>query len=267
MITDNGQKQLLKLVAGKAPRFATIFVVGISDAVLTTAANSLDFSWGSCNIVGSYVDETLRQVVFYGTLDPDMAGDIKEVGLVALNDDFIKTGLPNALVYTFDANEGWFSDGVFSISNDSTIGIGNYRLDDAIVGQYLTKVVDNVNVSRYDTLKLKLNSTNITKITVTLKNDDLNYAAKDITLVNGENRITTDINTFTKTGTFNPQQVTQVTLTVKTVTNADNAIEYDALTLSSQENGGLVARTVLATTIHKRSGAAMEIEFAVALGG
>jgi hypothetical protein len=267
MITNNGQIQLLKQVSGKAPRFASIFVVGISDATLTTAATSLDFNWGSCNIVGSYVDEALQQVVFYGTLPADLAGDIKEVGLVALNDDFIKTGLPNAVVFTFDANEAWFSDGAFTISNNSTIGSGNYRLEDVIVGQYLSKLVDNVNVSRYDTLKLKLDSTNVSAITVTLKNDDLNYAAKDITIANGENRLTTDISTFTKTGTFNPQQVTQVVLTIKTVTNADNVIEFDALTLSSQANGGLVAREVLATTIYKRPGASMEIEFAVALGG
>ncbi len=267
MITDNGQIQLLKQVAGKAPRFASIFVVGISDATMPTTATSLDFSWGSCNIIGSYVDEALQQVVFYGTLDADMAGDIKEVGLVALNDDFIKTGLPNAVVYTFDANEAWFSDGAFTISSDSTIGSGNYRLEDAPVGQFLTKLLDNVNVSRYDTLKLKLSSTNVSKITVTLKNDDLNYAEKDITITNGENRVTADINTFVKTGVFNPQQVTQITLTVKTVSDPDNSIEFDALTLSSQLNGGLVARNVLATIVHKRPGAAMEIEFAVALGG
>lgn len=265
MITDIGQEQKLKLIAGKAARFADIFVVGISNATLTTAATSLDFSWGTANITGTYVDTDLSQVIFYGTLAPDLAGDIKEVGLVTLNSDFIKTGLPNAMVYSFDANENWFSDETFTITNDSSIGTGNYRFEDAVVDQYLAKLLDGINVSRYDTLKLKVASTDVSQIRIMLKNDEINYAYKDVTLVDGDNLITQNLSAFTTVGSFNPLNVMEVRYVVKTVDNATNAVEFDAMTLFSNLNGGLVARHVLAVPVFKRTGAGMEFEIAVAM--
>ena len=265
MITDNGQAQLLKQVAGKANRFADLFVVGISDATLTTAATALDFSWGTATIVGTYVDKDLQQVVFYGTLSSDLAGDIKEIGLISLNDDFIKTGLPNAIVYSFDANENWFSDAAFTISNNSSIGTGNYRFEDAVVDQYLAKLLDGVNVSRYDTLKLKITSTDVTQVRVLLKNDEINYAWKDITLVDGDNLSTHNLSSFTTEGSFNPLNVTEVRYVVKVVDSSTNSVEFDAMTLFSNVNGGLVARHVPTTPVFKRTGATMEIEIAVAM--
>lgn len=265
MITDNGQAQLRKLVAGKAARFADVFVVGISNATLTTAATALDFAWGTASITGTYVDSGLDQIIFYGTLSPDMVGDVKEIGLVTFNDDFIKTGLPNALVYTFDANENWFSDQTFTITSDSSIGTGNYLFEDAVVDQYLAKLLDGVNVSRYDTLKLKVKSTDVSEITILLKNDEVNYAWKDVTLADGDNLITQDLSTFTSVGAFNPQAVSEIRYVVKTVDNVTNSVEFDAMTLFSNINGGLVARHVLSVPIYKRSGAGMEIEFAVAM--
>lgn len=265
MITTNGRIQQLKLAAGKSPRFADQFVVGISNAVLPTSASSLDFAWASAQVMDAYVDSALEQVVFYGTLDAALAGDIKEVGLVSQSDEFIKTGLSSSLVYTFDASEAWSSDVTFAISTASSIGLGNYKLTNVVVDNYLAKQVDGISLSRYDTLKLKLNSTAVTSVRVIVKNDELNYAYKDVAVANGDNLLTHTIASFTKFGSFSPQGITEVRLVVKTVSNSTNSIEFDALTFSSQANGGLVARSVLATPIYKRTGAGMEFEYAVAL--
>lgn len=265
MITDLGQKQKLKLLAGTASRFADVFVVGISDATLTTAATSLDFAWATANITGTYIDNDLNQVVFYGTLSPELAGDVKELGLVSLSDDFVKTGLPNSLVYSFTVNEQWFSDEAFTITNNSSVGSENYKFDDSVTGQYLAKGLDGINMSRYDTIKLKLLSSEVTQIELRLSNDDANYAWKDINLTNGVNFSTHTLASFTKEGNFNPQSVNEIRYIINTVSNATNSLEFDAMTISSEENGGLVARHVLAVAQYKRTGAGMEIEFAVAL--
>lgn len=265
MITDLGQRQLLKLIAGNQHRFADLFVVGISDATLGTDATSLDFAWAAVNVTGSYVDEEANQVVFYGTLASDLSGDIKEMGLVALSDEFVKSGLPNSIVYSFDANEPWFTDGTFTISGESSIGSGNYRFDDVAEDVYLGQLLNNVSVSKYDTFKIKLNADDVTEITVLIKNDDTNYISKDLTLTAGENLQTHAISSFTATGSFNPTAVNEIRIIIKTITNAANHIEFDAATLSGDLNGGLVARHVLGITMYKRPGSSMEIEYAVAM--
>lgn len=264
MITENGQKQLLRVISGKAYRFADLFVVGASGESIPDSATSLDFAWATTPVLESYVDENLNQVMFHGTLDKSLAGDIKEIGLVSLNSEFISTGLPVSIVYTFDASELWFSDINYEITNTSSVGATNYKFVDAPVGSYLAKLTSDVNISRYDTVKMRVNSSGVQKIELHFKNDDLNYAWKEITLTNGATSITQSIDSFTRVGTFNPTKVSEVRIVVKQA-NATNSIEFDALTLSSNLNGGLVARTVQSVTQYKRMGASMEIEFAVTL--
>lgn len=263
MITDLGQRQLLKLIAGNQHRFADMFVVGISSATLPTSATALDFGWAAVNVTGSYVDEALNQVVFYGTIDSDLAGDIKEVGLVALNDEFVKSGLPNSIVYSFDSSEPWFTDGSFVISAESSIGTGNYRYENVAEDVYLGQLLSAVSIVNYDTFKIKVNSNQVTEITVQLKNDDTNYIHKDLTLASGDNLLSNTIASFTTVGTFNPNLVNEIRIIIKTVTSGTNHIEFDAATLSGSLNGALVARDVLAVTMYKRQGSSMEIEYAV----
>lgn len=252
-------------MAGQATRFADLFVVGISNVVLPTSITALDFAWSTANITGAYVDEDLEQVVFYGSLPPDVAGDIKEIGLVSLSDDFVQTGLPNSLIYSFSANEQWFSDATFDIVSNSSIGPESYSFTNITTNKYLAKTLSAINMSRYDTLKLKVNTTDVSQIQIVLKNDDSNYAWKNINLSNGSNMVTQTIASFTTVGTFNPQSVNEIRFVINTVANAANSIEFDGLSIESAENGGLVARHILAVPQMKRMGATMELEFAVAI--
>ncbi|QLF83318.1 minor tail protein [Rhodococcus phage NiceHouse] len=264
MITHNGQSQLLKLVSGKVYRFADLFAVGASGVALPASATQMDFGWATCAITDSYVDEVLQQVVFHGTLPAEFAGNISEIGLVSQSDEFIRTGLPNALVYAFEPKELWFSNREYDITNLGSVGENNYKLATVAVDDYLAKVVSNVNISRYDTAKIRVKASKVSTIRLTLKNDELNYAYKDFTLAIGDNTLAATISTFTKVGSFNPNEIFEIRFTVQ-ATAASNDIEFDALNLSSSANGGLVARSPLAVTQYKRTGATMELEYAVAL--
>lgn len=257
---------MLKLVGGKAYRFADLFVVGASSAVLPSSATSLDFAWATTPVLDAFVDEEAGQVLFHGTLPANIAGDIKEIGLISQNAEFISSGLPVNIVYGFEPSEIWFSDSEYDVTNSSSVGPNSYKFTDAIVDQYLAKLVSDLNINRYDTVKMKLNSTGVTGIQLQFKNDEANYAWKNFTLVDGTNTLTSTVASFTKVGTFNPTKISEVRLIVKAAA-ATNSIEFDALTLSSNENGGLVARTALVVTQYKRLGATMEVEFAVALNG
>lgn len=267
MITTNGQQQQLKLLAGTVYKFADLFVVGASNAVLPASANQLDFAWATTPVIDAYVDTSLNQVVYHGTLDKQLAGDINEIGLISLNSDFVNSGLPNSLVYTFEAVESWFSDGNYSVVNSSAVGANNVLITNATANQRLTKVVNEINVTRYDTFKLRLINAGVTQIQVRMMNDESNYIYKNFTLTAGLNSIKSAVNTFTQQGVFNAKNVQEIRITINSVSSPTNTVEFDALTLSSDLNGGLVTRTILANTQYKRQGASQEIEIAVALNG
>lgn len=265
MITSNGYSQQLKLISGKVYKFANLFAVGASGIALPSTATALDFAWASVAITDSYVDEALKQVVFHGTLGSDLAGNISEIGLVSQSDEFVRSGLPNVLVYGFEPTESWFSNIDYEITTNSSIGPNNYKLNNVVADNYLAKIVSNISIARYDTVKMKLISNNVTGVRVILKNDELRYAYKDFTLTNGSNTLSSTVSSFVNVGAFNPNEIFEIRIVVRTTSNATNNIEFDALNLSSQANGGLVARSTLSVVQYKRQGSTMELEMAVAL--
>jgi hypothetical protein len=265
MITTNGRIQLMKLVSNKVYKFADLFAVGVSNVTLPNTATQMDFGWATCPIIDSYVDTQLSQVVFHGTLPENLVGDIGEIGLVSQSEEFIRNGLPNSIVYNFEPTELWFSDTSYEITNLGSIGANNYKLSNVVVGNYLAKVISNVNVSRYDTAKLRVNATAVGSIRMLMKNDETNYAYKDFAVTAGANTLSSTIASFTKVGSFNPNEIFEIRFVVNSVTNSTNTLELDALSLFSAANGGLVARSPLAVVQYKRQGSTMELEYAVAL--
>lgn len=264
MITAKGQEQLLKIIGNRAFRFADQFVVGASNVALPDTATQLDFAWATCPITDSYVDTELRQVVFHGTLPALVSGDVAEIGLVSVSDEFVRTGLPNAMVYSFEPSELWFSSDSFEVTSFGSIGSNNYKLENVAAGSFLAKAASSINVSRYDTLKIKLESDGVTSVRIYLKNDELRYAHKDITLSPGGQTVTESVNAFVKTPSFDNKDINEIRIEVLSA-NATNSIEFDAMSLFSTENGGLMARTALSVVQYKRNGSTMELEYAVAL--
>lgn len=263
MITTQGQEQLLKVVASRSPRFADLITVGTSNTVLPKTTTQLDFGWATCPIIGSYIDKELNQIVFHGTLPAELSGDVFEIGLISQSDAFIRSGLANALVYSFDPNEMWYSDSAYEVTNTGSVGRNTYKLNDASVGGFVARSVNEVNVSQYDRLQLKLTSDKVTKIKIIFKNDEERSAYKEVTLTAGSQTVDEDITSFTKVGAFDPKRITEIRIEVVARSSATNSIDFDALNISSKANGGLVARDTLSVVQYKRSGSTMEIEYAV----
>lgn len=264
MITNQGNAQFLKQISGKEKRFAGLIAVGISDATLTEDATQMDFGWATCPIVASYIDYDLNQVVFHGALDKELSGNIKEIGLISQSDEFIRTGLPNSVVYGFEPGELWTTDGTYEVTNNGSVGTNTYKLNDVVVGQYLAKVSSGINISRYDTIKLKVTSSSVTKINIILKNDETRYASKEITLSDGEQIITVNASDLVPTGQFDSKEIKEIRFEVVAAAGT-NSIEFDVISFFSRQDGGLVARTVLAVEQVKKKGSSMELEYAVSL--
>lgn len=263
MITDQGQQQLLKLVSGKVGFYANKFIVGISDKTLSTDITQMDFAWATCPITSSYIDYDLNQVVFHGSLDKGLSGEINEIGLISQSKDFIRSGLPSTIVYNFDPNELWHTDGEFEVTTSGSVGLNTFKLTNVGNDQVLAKTVSAVNVSRYDTIKLKITSADVQKMRISLKNNETESAHLDISLIDGKNTYELLYGSMTKTNNFEPTAINEINF--KVLQSSGNAtLDFDVISMFSEANGGLVTRSVLANTQYKRYGSSMEVEYAVA---
>jgi len=266
VITDNGKSQHLKVIAGKAYSFADRFVLGASPAVMPTSATDLDFSWGSFPVSDSVVDEELQQVVFFGTIPAELAGEIKEIGLLTIDSAVISSGQPINRTFFFGSDEGWVpvatEDVVFS-SEDSKMGPEDLLWQDISAGEMVKLEDININISDMNLFKAKINATAATVVEVSFYSSDTQYARKQFSLTAGENFIKTDFDTFTKTSEYDSHSIKAIVL--KIISGSGN-LDMDCLILSNTNNGGLVMREILPNPILKQSGSSMEIEMAVMLG-
>lgn len=266
MITDNGRKQHLSVIAGKAYSFADRFVLGASSSTMPGSATDLDFSWGSFPITDSIVDEELQQVVFYGTIPSELAGEIKEIGLLTIDAALINSGQPINRTFFFGSEEGWVpinNEEIVFASDSSKMGPENLLWSNIAPDQAIKVENLNISISDMNLFKAKINATAATTVEVSFYSSDTERAYKNISLVTGANFIKTGFDTFTKTSGFDSYSVKAIALKI---VSGSGILDTDCLILSNTNNGGLVMRQVLPNPIQKASGSSMEIEMAVMLG-
>ena len=265
MITNNGKKQHLSVIAGKAYSFADKFVLGASEAVMPESATDLDFTWGSFDITDSVIDEQLQQVVFYGTIPAELAGEIKEIGMLTLDSALIDSGQPINRTFFFGSEEGWkpMDEEEFTYTNkDSKMGPENITWEDIAIGQAIKLDDININISDMNLFKSKILAENETTIEISFYSSDVEKASKEFILQDGENFLKTEFAGFDKTSGFDSYSIKAILL--KIISGSGN-LDLDCLILSNTNNGGLVMREVLPNPIQKQSGSSMEIEMAVML--
>lgn len=266
MITKNGKRQHLKVIAGKAYSFADRFVLGASAETLPEDAMDLDFSWGSFEVSDSIVDEELRQVVFYGTIPAELSGEIQEIGLVTIDAAVINSVSPVSRTFFFGHEEGWVAaaeEDVSFISETSKMGPENLLWVDIAPDQMIKLEGINLNLSDVNLFKAKFNVDVATTIEINFYSNEIEKASKEFVLEPGENFIKTGFNEFIKSQSFDLHSVKIITVRI---VDGSGALDADCIIMSSESNGGLVMRETLPTPIMKHSGSTMEIEMAVMLG-
>lgn len=266
MITNNGKRQHLNVIAGKAYSFADRFVLGASNETLPASATDLDFTWGSFEVSESIVDEELQQVIFYGTIPSELAGEIKEIGLLTIDAALIESGEPINRTFFFGHEEGWLpvAEEELEFSGElSKMGPENLLWTNIAPDQAIKLDAGSINISDMNILKGKIDATADTTIEVSFYSGDSELASKQFPLVAGENFFKTEFSAFTKTANFNSYDVKAVVLKI---ISGSGTLDMDCLILSNTKNGGLVMREVLPNPIQKYSGSSMEIEMAVMLG-
>lgn len=261
---DNGRRQTLKALSGRAAGFADAFVIGASDEVLTSDANNLGFPWARFEITGSYINGD--EIVYFGRVPAEVSGTIKEIGLYAFSPEYSGGGTPDSILFTMTDGEGWFSEVVYDYEDAGLVGDKNIIMTDVSVGDILGSLIPDSNISNVTNLKLLVESSAVTGVTVRLKNDDSNYIERLYTVVDGLNNLDFQISTFTETGDFDPKNLSGIELEIASVSSSTNSISFDSISLIDKNQGGLVFRNIPSEAVIKRPGSTMEIECVVKLG-
>lgn len=264
MITNTGKNQHLNILAGKATRFADKFVVGSSNASMDPDATELDFGWGECLVKDSYIDLENEQVIFYGTLPAEYAGQIAEIGLATMNSEFIQTGRDINISYYFTALEDWLytdDDKMEYDSQESLMGADDIRITGASPGERLTKSLED-DLSLHNSIKMRVTAFQPGSITYRVYSAETSYVTKTVDLIAGENIVRFTIDSMTETGDFNPSLAAMMEFEM--VTPGDYL--FDAVIFTGAANAGLVTRSAVSVPKKKLFGNTMELEYAVMLG-
>lgn len=265
MITSNGKLQHLSLLAGKAYSFADRFVLGASPVVIDESATDLDFSWGSFPITGSVVDHDLQQVVFYGTIPAELAGEIQEIGLSSIDERIIASGRPINMTFFFGSEEGWIpsdEEEIDNVAGEAKMGAEGLLWESIAADQAIRLQGLGLDISDVNLVKSRIVADSPAQIEVSFFSNDVENATKQIALTEGVNLIKTNLSDFTTTEGFNTQNI--VAIQIKIVEGSGN-LNLDCLILSNSNNGGLVVRQIPANPIMKTGGTTMEVEMAVML--
>lgn len=264
MITNTGRGQHLKLISGQAIRFADKFVVGSSNAPLGPEANELDFGWGECLIKDSFVDEDRKQVVFYGTLPAEYAGQISEIGLATMNSDFIQTGRNINLSYYFSELESWkYSvEGKMDYSKESSLmGTDDIVITEAVAEETLSKYLSD-DITLHTNIKMRVSASQTSQMEFRIYSGETDYVSKTFSLTSGQNIVKFSIASMITTGNFDPAKA--VMMEYRMITPGDYT--FDAIIFTGENNSGLVTRSPVAVPKKKVMGNTMELEYAVMLG-
>lgn len=264
MITKTGKLQHLNLISGQAVRFADRFVVGSSNAPMDENATELDFGWGECLVSGAHVDHDNNQVVFYGTLPAQYAGQISEIGLATMNSQFILTGRDINVSYYFSQLEAWLysDDEKFSYESlDSLMGSEDVVIEGAVAGETLRKSLAD-DFSLHKDIKMRLSADQAGQIIFRIHSGEEQNVSKTIDLVAGENIIRFPMDSMTKTGDFSATAPVMMEFEIATPGN----YTFDAIVFTGEANSGLVTRSAVSVPKKKIAGNTMELEYAVMLG-
>lgn len=264
MIMNNGRRQTLKALSGRARAFADAFIIGASDEVLTESANNLGFPWARFEITGSYINGD--EIVFFGRIPAELSGTIKEVGLYAFSPEYSGNGTPDSILFTMTDGEGWFSDLVFDYADEGLVGDKNIVLTDIEASDIVGLLISDTNISSVTNLKFLATSTAIDGVLIRLMNDEANYIEKLYNLVDGSNNIDAEVSTFIETGDFDPKLLSKIEIEIDSVSSSTNSLHLDAISMINKNQGGLVFRSIPTESVVKRPGSTMEIECVVKLG-
>jgi hypothetical protein len=287
MITKFGKRFITNLLAGNISLSRRELAFGIGSTAATDGDSRLVFefyrmpvSFGSIDIQPDGLGGYNYFVIYKGTLPQDVSGEIKEIALYPGTRTSINN-FDSQFIADFEDNTSWFDSGAFNPNLVSTpvAKIGNKMIEVVSASNSTKEYKSNVNsfdISGYsvnDTLSVAYykNDNNLSSIKVRFYSSATDYY--EATLVSSPSSGTGHrISSSTLSSMLNnpvnnpvPSDISQISIIVTANSGGSSTVYFDGLRINDEDTFdptfGMIARSVLASSLDKIAGRPTDIEY------
>ena len=278
MITKFGKRFISNFVAGNSSFAAKEMALGIATQLeypVSDTNSRLGFEFYRIPIrqggidIDSSVSPVKYTVIYSATIPTNIAGKINEIGIYS-GESYSRNLYSSKFISNFELPYEW--------SPEPALDQSDYRVGDSSLlftsngtaAREYTYLLNSIDVSGYnpsDTLSFsyKVNNANLSSLKVRLYSSDTDYLQFTFTGHSvGYNIKNLNMSAGVSTGTFNPQSVVKLGIVV-TPTSAQASVSMDGLRINDEDTFdpeyGLIARSILDSTLVKVIGREASIEF------
>lgn len=293
MITKFGKRFIANLLAGNVSFSNRDLAFGIGSTAATENNTRLEFefyrmpvSFGSIEIEkpDPAVEAYRYYIVYKGILPQDVAGEIKEIALYPGNRTSINN-YDSRFIADFEDHTSWFDSGGFNptpyddVVSPPSAKIGSRMLpvtSSSNSSKEFKAGVNSFDISGYsvnDTLTLAYykNDNNLSSIKIRFYSSATDYY--EATLVSspasgtGHRISSVSLSTMLNNPINNPvaNDISQISIIVTATSGGSSTVYFDGLRINDEDTFdptfGMIARSVLSTTLNKVAGRPTDIEY------
>jgi hypothetical protein len=278
VITKFGKRFLTSYIAGTSSLDSKEMALGIatnSEYPISDTNSRLGFEFyrvpirqGGINI-DTTTSPTTYTVIFSATLPTNISGKINEIGIYS-GQSYARHLYSSKFISNFELPYEWTPEPALDQVNSRVLDSSLTFTSNATSPQEYTYPLSNLDISGYnplDTMCLcyKANDANLSSIKVRLYSSDSDYIQFTFSGHSvGDNIKSVFMSSGVTTGTFNPESVSKVGVII-TPTSAQTSVSMDGLRINDEDTFdpeyGLIARSILDSTMIKVLGRESKIEF------
>ncbi|AXH68758.1 minor tail protein [Streptomyces phage SparkleGoddess] len=274
LITTEGQRLILRYLAGQSPSLGAAIGIGVSSVAATVNDTMLGFEVERVPVNLRNADYTNTMVIFKGTIDQDVVVNIYEMGLWSAAANNLSGEFDSRLLTTFDLElEAWSN--VVADTTANRTSIDAVRVNAGISSTTNASLDVDMDLSGYsanDTFLLAFSKPNNNINTIKLIFEDVigggnaSLTKTVSSLGTGYNILQFRKGDFTITGTFSWETITRMSFDVTAGGTAGYVI-LDGLRVEDLDTPNqdftLVSHAILGSPIQKTNVAPMDVEYAL----
>lgn len=274
LITTEGQRLILRYLAGQSPSLGAAIGAGVSAVAATVNDTFLGFEVERIKVALRNADYTTSKVIFKGTIEQDVVMNIYEMGLWSSGSNVLSGEFDSRLITTFDLElEEWSNVVADTTANRTSADSAKVSATSSSTTQPRLDVeLDLSGYSANDTFLLAFSKPDNNITTIKLVFEDVigggnAILSKTITaLPTGYNILQFRKGDFTITGTFSWGTVTRMGFDV-TAGGTGSYVILDGLRVEDLDTPNqdfvLVSHAILGSPIQKTNVAPMDVEYAL----
>lgn len=273
MITSQGRRFIKRYLAGQAGSIVGAISVGIGDTAATLNDTRLQFEFQRIPVLVTGYDFAADELIFKGTLDENVAGEIREVGIWTAESNGAAGSQQSFILTSFDSeDETWDVETFDAVgARIGSDGLKHTPATSATSVSVLTGVsFDFEDYSSQDTFILAYNpeNANTANVKIRFRTDAANYYEFTITSPASGYKFHSFLKgSASVTGVPDWSNINEIEVRTTATGGGSASVKFDGLRVEDTDavapEYGLVARFIPTLPINKPEGIIQDIEFAL----